>query len=93
MKNPSSLYYRYVNKYPADIEFFKMFQGLSAEELRSSAQMRADAEIYMTAMTSFVDNLDDKDCFDYLAKKVASSHYKMGIRLQQFKVSVSRTFS
>ncbi|XP_060555774.1 hemoglobin-3-like [Ruditapes philippinarum] len=66
-------------------KFFKSFNGMKMEEIRTSAKLRAHAINFKHGITSFVDNLDDLDCLVVLVHKLTANHFRREIRIEHFK--------
>ncbi|XP_053377552.1 hemoglobin-3-like [Mercenaria mercenaria] len=84
-KTGVEFFIRLFQKYPVTKTFFKTFNGMSIEEIRTAPKMRAHAANFKLGMTSFVDNLDDMDCLIVLLQKLTANHFRRQIKAEQFQ--------
>ena len=67
-------------------DFFPTFRGMSLEDVASSPKMRAHGSIFMNALASIVDNLDDIECAAEIMRKKVQSHWSRGMRTVHYEV-------
>merc|ERR1712137_789329 len=71
--------------------FFKLFEGMSLEEIEKSSKLRAHATNFRMGVASYVENLDIEDLSTVvvLIQKTAENHFvRRQIRGKEFRVAL-----
>ncbi|ESO91320.1 hypothetical protein LOTGIDRAFT_203115 [Lottia gigantea] len=84
-QNGVALFIGYFIAYPYTQDYFHKFKGKDLKQVEKSAQMRSHGTTVMHALNALVENLDDPECLVDLLQKNAVTHFKLGIRYQQYK--------
>ncbi|KAH3893889.1 hypothetical protein DPMN_018041 [Dreissena polymorpha] len=84
-KHGVEFFIRLFKTYPSILAYFKTFDGMDFDAIRSSPKLRAHMLNFKHGITSFVDNLDDVECLTVLIHKMTENHFRRQIAVNEFQ--------
>ena len=80
-------YYRLFETHPHFMKKFKPFENLKLEDLVYNKRLAAHAATVMSAIDSYIENLDDVTVVVEMLKATGHNHQGRGITVEDFQVS------
>ena len=67
-------------------DLFAGIRGIKPEDLPTSKKVAAHGLVFMSAMETLVENIEDKETLEELLRKIAVRHNTFGITVRDYKV-------